>query len=90
MKQQTAQLFLERYIKAFQASGESLQESEELTDEEVALIAQGDFYDLLARSIAPEIYGHLDIKKSLLLALVGGVDNTTSGMKIRGKLMLHL
>ena len=35
-------------------------------------------------SIAPEIYGLVDIKKSLLLALVGGVDKNASGMKIRG------
>jgi len=48
------------------------------------LIAEADFYDKLASSLAPEIYGHEDIKKALLLLLVGGVDCTPQGMKIRG------
>ena len=48
------------------------------------MIAEADFYDKLASSLAPEIYGHEDIKKALLLLLVGGVDCTPQGMKIRG------
>lgn len=32
----------------------------------------------------PEIYGHKDVKKALLLLLVGGVDRRPAGMKIRG------
>jgi hypothetical protein len=36
-------------------------------------------------SIAPEIYGHEDIKKALLLLLVGGIDKSPQGMKVRGK-----
>lgn len=43
-----------------------------------------DFYEKLAGSLAPEIYGHEDIKKALLLLLVGGVDRSPQGMKIRG------
>ena len=35
-------------------------------------------------SIAPEIYGHEDIKKALLLLLVGGIDKSPQGMKVRG------
>ena len=46
--------------------------------------AEADFYEKLAASIAPEIYGHEDIKKALLLLLVGGVDRNPNGMKIRG------
>ena len=42
------------------------------------------FYNLAAYSIAPDIYGLLDVKKSLLLALVGGCDTNAEGMKIRG------
>ena len=44
-----------------------------------------DFYEKLAASIAPEIYGHEDVKKALLLLLVGGVDQSPRGMKIRGE-----
>lgn len=43
----------------------------------------------MARSIAPEIYGYLDIKKSLLLALVGGIDRTVSSMKVRGNIFTN-
>ncbi|KAF8636514.1 hypothetical protein AX17_003328 [Amanita inopinata Kibby_2008] len=48
-------------------------------------------YNRLAQSIAPEIYGHLDIKKALLLLLIGGVTKITGdGMKIRGDLNICL
>lgn len=58
--------------------------SEELTEEEFRMIGEEDFYEKLATSIAPEIYGHEDVKKALLLLLVGGVDRKPNGMKIRG------
>lgn len=45
---------------------------------------KGDNYETLAASIAPEIFGHVDVKKCLLMALVGGNDNSSNGMKIRG------
>lgn len=51
-------------------------------------LAGDDFYTKLAASLAPEIYGHEDIKKALLLLLVGGVDRAPDGMKIRGKYQL--
>ncbi|VDC06692.1 unnamed protein product [Peniophora sp. CBMAI 1063] len=48
-------------------------------------------YNKLAHSIAPEIYGHVDVKKALLLLLVGGVTKTTGdGMMIRGDLNVCL
>lgn len=48
-------------------------------------------YNKLAQSIAPEIYGHVDVKKALLLLLVGGVTkNMGDGMKIRGDLNMCL
>jgi len=43
---------------------------EELTDEEIADYSESNFYEKLAASIAPEVYGHEDVKKSLLLQLV--------------------
>lgn len=49
------------------------------------LFSDQDLYEKLAYSIAPEIYGHEDVKKALLLLLVGGVDRNPRGMKIRGK-----
>ncbi|KAJ9105214.1 Mcm2-7 hexameric complex component [Naganishia adeliensis] len=48
-------------------------------------------YSRLANSIAPEIYGHEDVKKALLLLLVGGVTkNVNDGMKIRGDINICL
>jgi len=50
-----------------------------------------DLYSRLAKSIAPEIWGHEDVKKALLLLLVSGVSKETSdGMKIRGDLNVCL
>ncbi|KAK6954113.1 hypothetical protein Daesc_004075 [Daldinia eschscholtzii] len=51
----------------------------------------GTVYEMLAKSIAPEIYGHLDVKKALLLLLVGGVTKTMGdGMRIRGDINICL
>ncbi|RSH95139.1 Mcm2-7 hexameric complex component [Saitozyma podzolica] len=50
-----------------------------------------NLYSRLANSIAPEIYGHEDVKKALLLLLVGGVTKTVGdGMKIRGDINVCL
>eukprot|EP00026_Physarum_polycephalum_P003486 Phypoly_transcript_03498.p1 GENE.Phypoly_transcript_03498~~Phypoly_transcript_03498.p1 ORF type:complete len:722 (+),score=117.51 Phypoly_transcript_03498:139-2304(+) len=50
-----------------------------------------DIYTRLAKSIAPEIYGHEDVKKALLMMMVGGVTrNTNDGMKIRGDINICL
>ncbi|XP_005104285.1 DNA replication licensing factor mcm7 isoform X2 [Aplysia californica] len=65
-------------------------EAQELTPEELKLVAEDDFYDKLSMSIAPEIYGHVDVKKALLLLLVGGVDKSPKGMKIRGNINICL
>ena len=56
-----------------------------------ALSNDPHLYTKLAQSIAPEIYGHLDVKKALLLLLVGGVTKLMGdGMKIRGDLNICL
>lgn len=52
---------------------------------------QPDMYGKLAQSIAPEIYGHADVKKALLLLLCGGVTRELSdGIKIRGDIHVCL
>ena len=53
----------------------------------IYLCIEDDFYEKLASSLAPEIFGNQDIKKALLLLLVGRVDCTPHGMKIRGEYM---
>ncbi|KAF3016185.1 Mcm2-7 hexameric complex component [Neopestalotiopsis sp. 37M] len=51
----------------------------------------GAVYEMLAKSIAPEIFGHLDVKKALLLLLVGGVTKEMGdGMRIRGDINICL
>lgn len=55
------------------------------------IIGDGDTYEILSKSIAPEIYGHDDIKKALLLQLVGGVSRSLpDGVKIRGDVNICL
>lgn len=61
-----------------------------LTSEELALLTQDDFYTKAAASIAPEIYGHVDVKRALLLLLAGGVDRRPNGMRIRGNIHVCL
>ncbi|KAI9814847.1 MAG: Mcm2-7 hexameric complex component [Thelocarpon impressellum] len=51
----------------------------------------GHLYEYLSRSIAPEIYGHVDVKKALLLLLIGGVTKEMGdGMRIRGDINVCL
>ncbi|OEU17576.1 MCM-domain-containing protein [Fragilariopsis cylindrus CCMP1102] len=46
---------------------------------------------ILSRSIAPEIFGHANVKRALLLQLTGGVfRKMTDGMRIRGDINICL
>lgn len=67
-------------------------ELKEDEEEQIARLAEdGDLYNKLARSLAPEIFGHEDIKKALLLLLVGAPHRKLKdGMKIRGDLHICL
>ncbi|QQP49208.1 DNA replication licensing factor MCM7, partial [Caligus rogercresseyi] len=64
-----------RVVEMNKTEDESLGEEEELTEEELRQVTEDNFYDKLACSIAPEIYGHEDIKKALLLLLIRGSIN---------------
>mmetsp|Transcript_30387 Transcript_30387/g.48538 ORF Transcript_30387/g.48538 Transcript_30387/m.48538 type:complete len:469 (-) Transcript_30387:3448-4854(-) len=78
-----------RQKKTFKELGDTLsQQMEEEIDE---MTEDPDLYSKLARSIAPEIYGLEDIKKALLLMLVGGVTKKMKdGMCIRGDINICL
>ncbi|KAK0087089.1 hypothetical protein PV325_001758 [Microctonus aethiopoides] len=64
--------------------------NKQLSQEELENITGDDFYSKLASSIAPEIYGLEDVKKALLLLLVGGVDKKKRDIKIRGNINICL
>ena len=70
---------------------ETLDEDPMLTTEELkSLVDQEDFFTKLAVSLAPEIYGLEDVKKALLLLLVGGTDVNRGDIKIRGNINICL
>lgn len=46
---------------------------------------QRDCFDVIAKSIAPAVHGHMEVKKGILVMLVGGVPKRTEeGIKLRG------
>lgn len=48
-------------------------------------------FDMLGQSIAPTIEGHLDVKKSILLQLLGGHEKTlTNGTHLRGDINIMM
>ncbi|KAK6463582.1 DNA helicase and DNA replication licensing factor [Scheffersomyces coipomensis] len=80
-----------QYIHQFKKQYDPKHISNEFQREIDQLCDQGDVYNKLAKSIAPEIYGHLDIKKILLLLLCGGVTKEIGdGLKIRGDINVCL
>ncbi|QLL32593.1 hypothetical protein HG536_0D01150 [Torulaspora globosa] len=80
-----------QYIHQHKKKFASFDLSYGVQDRIAQLISEGDVYERMAKSIAPEIYGHLDVKKSLLLLLVGGVEKRVGdGMEIRGDINVCL
>lgn len=64
---------------------------EELKKEFEKISQNKENIDKLANSIAPEIFGMEDVKKALLLMMVGGSTvEMEDGIKIRGDLNLAL
>eukprot|EP00978_Attheya_sp_CCMP212_P003554 scaffold7454_cov53-Attheya_sp.AAC.10 len=69
----------------------SMDEQEKLQSEIMAIATGEDPIGALSASIAPEIFGHEDIKRSLLLQLVGGCTRKLpDGMRIRGDINICL
>lgn len=77
-------------IVSLNKTSEDEDAANQLTPEELAVLTEDDFYGKLALSIAPEIYGHVDVKKALLLLLVGGVDKRPDGILVNSVLSLKL
>ena len=84
--------FLEaQHIVQLKRQYSKMELTNEIANQIQALTETHDLYGHLARSIAPEIYGHEDVKKALLLLLVGGASKETAdGMKIRGDINVCL
>jgi DNA replication licensing factor MCM2 len=55
-----------------------------------ALSKNPDIFSIMAQSVAPSIYGHEEIKQSIILALFGGVPSSSDGHKIRGDINVLL
>ncbi|ORZ25428.1 MCM2/3/5 family-domain-containing protein [Absidia repens] len=80
-----------QYVYRLKKQYDQIELSEEDAEKVEQLQQDPNIYSNLARSIAPEIYGHDDVKKVLLLLLVGGVSKTVGdGMKIRGDINVCL
>jgi len=64
---------------------EGAEDEQEISRRVMECMNQGNMYEQAARSIAPEIFGHADVKKALLLVLIGSfTKQMKDGMRIRG------
>ena len=78
--------------KSYDSSSSNNNTEDQELQEQVLRVATGpDPVGRLAGSLAPEIFGHADIKRSLLLQLVGGCTRKLpDGMRIRGDVNICL
>ncbi|ELA47530.1 hypothetical protein VCUG_00961 [Vavraia culicis subsp. floridensis] len=53
-------------------------------------MAQGNRYEKMAEMIAPSVYGHRDVKKGILLMMVGGVRKNNFNCTLRGSINILL
>ena len=78
---------IEKHKKSSLDFTATAEQREQLDD----LAEDPEIYDRMAKSIAPEIFGHEDIKKALLLLMIGGATRKMSdGMRIRGDINICL
>jgi DNA replication licensing factor MCM7 len=95
-RQMTAGLVADTFLEAMhiEKAKKGYQEmsiSDEMRMKIQEISEKENMYEEMARSIAPEIFGHRDVKKALLLMMIGGVTRTMhDGMKIRGDLNVCL
>ncbi|GAA5867950.1 hypothetical protein JCM1840_003499 [Sporobolomyces johnsonii] len=79
------------HVQQLKKQYEAMQLTPEITAEIEELKRVPGLFSRLASSIAPEIFGHDDVKRALLLLLVGGVTKSVGdGMKIRGDINICL
>jgi len=80
--------YLDKHKKGY---AENTEDKEAYDAEIDALAESGDLYERASKSIGPEIFGHLDIKKVLLLVLTGGMSKQQAdGLRIRGDIHILL
>lgn len=80
-----------QHVNKMKKSYSQMEMTPEIAEKISELSNDRNVYSRLARSIAPEIWGCDDVKKALLLLLVGGSSKETNdGMKIRGDINVCL
>lgn len=80
-----------QYVRHHKRQYNSLELDDSARERIMQLNADPNIYERLAKSIAPEIFGHEDVKKALLMVLVGGVTKEVGdGMRIRGDINICL
>mmetsp|Transcript_18446 Transcript_18446/g.50644 ORF Transcript_18446/g.50644 Transcript_18446/m.50644 type:complete len:796 (+) Transcript_18446:108-2495(+) len=76
--------WIKKHKRGYNEQGTDDDEISRRVDEEWK---KGNIYETVAKSIAPEIFGHVDVKKAMLLSLIGGFTKTMKdGLKIRGEI----
>jgi len=79
------------YIEPIEESFDEIDINEEDQTKIIELSRDPLLYDKLINSVAPSIYGHLDIKEAMILQLFGGVRKIKDdGTKTRGDLHMLL
>eukprot|EP00930_Biecheleria_cincta_P071286 TRINITY_DN587_c0_g2_i2.p1 TRINITY_DN587_c0_g2~~TRINITY_DN587_c0_g2_i2.p1 ORF type:complete len:794 (-),score=171.86 TRINITY_DN587_c0_g2_i2:198-2579(-) len=81
------EMYLEAHcIQKHKKGYSEVSEDSELLEHKINEIAsKGNIYDIAAKSIAPEIFGHADVKRALLIVLIGSFTKKMGdGMKVRG------